>query len=379
MKTCVVLVGGQGTRLRPFTLNYPKPMLWVYDQPHLFNLLQQLSNAGFEHVILSLGYLHEAITTTVGDGSQFGLTVTYVLDSMTNPGTAGALRECLRATDAKTLLVLNGDIVTDLNLGDVWNYHLTHNAPITLATTPVTDPTRFGVVVSNKYNNVTQFLEKPDNPPTNEINAGVYVMDSYVFDDLPLGHSMLETDLFPCYALKRQIKVYHHEGYWLDIGKPAQYYQVFWDHLNHKVTMPSTVTKPALVAQADGWYGDIGAEFTLTNVMRVGLALAHNLKGRSLLIGYGQGCWSQEFAQLLYDTLSHRGVLTIPIKPSQTLADFQEVIRYNCCSDGLFVGAAGGDEAQQALRLFEPNGNSWASGKLQALITQANLITDLTT
>jgi mannose-1-phosphate guanylyltransferase len=222
----VVLVGGEGTRLRPLTLQTPKPMVPVMNMPFLERSLRRLGAAGIDDVILPAGYLPEAIMSYFGDGSRFGLRLRYVIEE-TPLGTAGALKNVEQYIDGP-FFVLNGDVLTSLDLRAMMAYHREKGGIGTLHLIPVEDPSAFGCVVHDADGRVEAFVEKPprDQAPTNEINAGTYLLEREVLDRIPAGRPVsIERETFPQLigAGDRPLYAYTTDDYWIDLGKPEAY------------------------------------------------------------------------------------------------------------------------------------------------------------
>jgi NDP-sugar pyrophosphorylase family protein len=225
----IILSGGKGTRLRPLTDNTPKPMLPIGDKPHLEHIVELLKENGVDHIIFSTGYLHEQIVEHFGDGSSYGIKIDYKEDGNKPLGTAGAIKNCEDLLDNMPFVVFNGDILTDINLD--WMYFLHaitegKNPFITIALTPVENPSQFGVAVT-ECEKIIKFVEKPTSSEYgNLINAGIYIINKEVLKDIPKDtYSMVETDLFPQYAEKGSLYMYEYDFYWLDIGTHERYNQ----------------------------------------------------------------------------------------------------------------------------------------------------------
>jgi len=221
----VVLVGGEGTRLRPLTLATPKPMVPVMNMPFLERTLRRLKEAGIEDVILPAGYLPEAITSYFGDGSRLGLRVRYVVEDVPL-GTAGALKNVEQYIDGP-FFVLNGDVLTSLDLGAMLEYHRAKGGLGTIHAIRVEDPSPFGCVVHDPTGRVASFVEKPPRnaAPTNEINAGTYLLEREVLDHIPAGRPVsIERETFPALiAQGAGLYAYTTSDYWIDLGKPEAY------------------------------------------------------------------------------------------------------------------------------------------------------------
>ena len=221
----VVLVGGEGTRLRPLTTLTPKPMIPVMNMPFLERTLRRLKAAGIDDVILPAGYLPEAITSYFGDGSSLGLKLRYVIEE-TPLGTAGAIKN-LEPYITGPFFVLNGDILTSLDLEAMRAHHHRTGGIGTLHLVRVEDPSAFGCVVHDAGGKVSAFVEKPprDSAPTNEINAGTYLLEPGILNAIPAGRPVsIERETFPALiAQGRGLYAYTTDDYWIDLGKPEAY------------------------------------------------------------------------------------------------------------------------------------------------------------
>jgi mannose-1-phosphate guanylyltransferase len=228
----VVLVGGEGTRLRPLTLSTPKQMLPIVGKPMIERVLAHLASHGVDEAILSLGYLPDAFKVAYPQGLASGVQLTYAVEP--EPlDTAGAVR--FAATYAglnETFVVVNGDVLTDLDLTSLVAFHRERGAEGTIALHPVLDPSAFGVVPTDSDGRVTAFVEKPprDEAPTNEINAGTYVFEASVLDRIPsTGRVSIERETFPAMVRSGVLYARSDDGYWLDTGTPAAYLQANQD------------------------------------------------------------------------------------------------------------------------------------------------------
>ncbi len=221
----VVLVGGEGTRLRPLTLETPKPMVPIMNVPFLERTLVRLKEAGIDDVILPAGYLPAAISSYFGDGARLGLSIKYVIEE-TPLGTAGAIKNVAQYITGP-FFVLNGDVLTSLDLKKMRAVHEEKRGLGVLHLIRVADPSAFGCVVHENNGKVTAFVEKPkrEEAPTNEINAGTYLLDPAVLDLIPAGRMVsIERETFPLIvAGPRPLYAYTTDDYWIDLGSPAAY------------------------------------------------------------------------------------------------------------------------------------------------------------
>jgi len=232
----VILAGGEGTRLRPLTLTTPKPVVPVVDRPFLCHQLDLLARAGVRDVVFSVAYRPERLEAVFGDGSAFGVRIRYAVEE-TPLGTGGAVRNALPVLDERTI-VLNGDILTDVDLGPIVARHDAEGASATILLTPVANPAAYGLVETEPGGRVLRFLEKPspDEITTNTINAGIYVLETRVLELMPEGvnHS-IERAFFPALLGRGDLVLGPvHPGYWIDIGTPEKYLQVHRDILNRR-------------------------------------------------------------------------------------------------------------------------------------------------
>lgn len=235
----VVLVGGEGTRLRPLTLETPKPMVPIFGVPFLERALSRLRAAGIDEVILPAGYLPHAITSHFGDGSRMGLKIRYVIEE-TPLGTAGAIRNVAEYITGP-FFVLNGDVLTSLDLGAMRDLHRVKGGLGLLHLIRVEDPSAFGCVVHDGAGRVSAFVEKPPRElaPTNEVNAGTYLLDRSVLDRIPAGRAVsIERETFPeILAAGEPLFAYATDDYWIDIGKPEAYRRAHRDVLDGRLAL----------------------------------------------------------------------------------------------------------------------------------------------
>ncbi|MBT4476358.1 MAG: NDP-sugar synthase [Actinobacteria bacterium] len=231
----LVLVGGFGTRLRPLTLNTPKQMLPIVGKPMIEHVVEHLAAHGVTEVVLSLGFAPEAFQEAYPDGMCAGLPLHYAIEP--EPlDTAGAVRfAALDAGIDDTFLVLNGDVLTGLDVSALVERHQGFSAQATLHLTPVDDPSRYGVVPTDADGRVLGFVEKPapGTAPTNWINAGTYVFEPTVLDHIAAGRRVsVEREVFPALAETGRLFAWESADYWIDTGTPATYLQAQLDFLD---------------------------------------------------------------------------------------------------------------------------------------------------
>jgi len=243
----VILAGGEGTRLRPLTLTTPKPVVPVVDRPFLRHQLDLLASAGIREVVFSVAYRPERVEAVFGDGSSLGLRIRYAVEE--SPlGTGGAVRNAFDLLDERTV-VLNGDVLTDVDLPATIARHEKEKAQATILLTPVHNPAVYGLVETDAAGRVKRFLEKPrpEQITTNNVNAGIYVLETRVLEMMPAGvNTSIERVFFPA-LLARGDRVLGpvHRGYWIDIGTPEKYLQVHRDILNRRFRVPLAGTPRA--------------------------------------------------------------------------------------------------------------------------------------
>jgi len=231
----VVLVGGEGTRLRPLTLERPKPVLPLLGRPLLAYVLERLADAGVTRVIFGCGYLPDAIQGCFGERA-YGVALEYVVEPRPM-GTAGGIRHAARGRISETFLALNGDILADAPLAALVSEHRARGAKATISLTPVDDPSRYGLVRTDSGGSVLGFLEKPEpaDIDTNLINAGAYVLEPGVLELIADGHAVsIERETFPA-LVGAGLFALSQPGYWSDVGTPASYIAAHHDLLAGRI------------------------------------------------------------------------------------------------------------------------------------------------
>jgi mannose-1-phosphate guanylyltransferase len=242
----VILVGGEGTRLRPLTLSAPKQMLPIMGVPMIEGVLGQLARHGVDEAVLSLGYLPDRFLEAYPEGSCAGVRLRYAVEP--EPlDTAGAVRFAAQELNIDdSFLVVNGDVLTDLDVTGLVAFHRQRGAEGTIALYPVEDPSRFGVVPTDEEGRVIAFVEKPprEEAPTNLINAGTYVFEPSFLDRVPLGERVsIERVTFPAMVADGVLFAWADESYWLDTGTPEAYLQAHRDILEGR-RRPAFVRHP---------------------------------------------------------------------------------------------------------------------------------------
>jgi mannose-1-phosphate guanylyltransferase len=215
--TAVILAGGKGTRLKPLTDKAPKSLVEVNGLPIIQYNIDLCRKHGIKNIILSVGYMREQIMKYYGDGSKFGVNITYI-EEKEPLGTAGPLR-LLKGKLTETFVVMNGDELKDVNLLKMYQAHIENNAKATVALTTIDDPSMFGVVLMDGQR-IVRFVEKPkkEDAPSKLINAGIYILEPEVLKYIPEGYAMWELDVFPKLAKEGQLYGYPFSGQWFDTG-----------------------------------------------------------------------------------------------------------------------------------------------------------------
>lgn len=234
----VILVGGEGTRLRPLTSTVPKPVVPLVDRPFIAFMLEWLHSHGIDDVVMSCGFLATSVRNVLGDGSALGIRLRFVEEPEPR-GTAGALKFAETMLDER-FLMLNGDVLTDIDLTGQIAQHEATSARATLALVPVEDPTAYGLVRMNGSGAVTEFVEKPspDQIDTKLISAGAYVLERSVLDLIPPDRNVsIEREIWP-QLIGSGLYGFASDSYWLDIGTPQRYLQGTFDIIEGNVVTP---------------------------------------------------------------------------------------------------------------------------------------------
>ncbi|MBG9243661.1 sugar phosphate nucleotidyltransferase [Corynebacterium belfantii] len=220
----VILVGGKGTRLRPLTVSTPKPMLPTAGVPFLSHLLARIKAAGITHVVLGTSFKAEVFEDYFGDGADLGLEIEYVAEDKPL-GTGGGIRNVYDKLRANTVMVFNGDVLGGTDLGGILDAHHAKNADLTMHLVRVPDPRAFGCVPTDAEGRVSAFLEKTEDPPTDQINAGCYVFRRELIGEIPADRVVsVERETFPRLLEEgRRVFGYVDNAYWRDMGTPSDF------------------------------------------------------------------------------------------------------------------------------------------------------------
>jgi mannose-1-phosphate guanylyltransferase len=299
----IVLVGGEGTRLRPLTEAVPKPALTLVDRPFLAYMIEWLADHGVTEAVLACGFLPDVLRDALGDGERAGVRLRYVVEPQPL-GTGGAIRfaaDELGDELGDRFLALNGDVLTDLDLSALLRAHEERGARATIGLHGVEDASPYGLVRSGPGGEVLEFLEKSGEQAPGEINAGMYVLERSALDLIPSGEkTSIERDVFPHLA-GDGLHGLRLDGYWMDIGTPQRYLQASWDILEGRVETRVEPTSPGVLVAADAKV-EAGATVGPRAVIGAGCRVAAGAEVReSVLLA---GCTVAEDARIAGSVLS---------------------------------------------------------------------------
>ncbi|MGC1513321.1 MAG: sugar phosphate nucleotidyltransferase [Acidimicrobiales bacterium] len=250
----VIMAGGEGTRLRPLTSNQPKPMIPVANRPMMEHIVRLLHKHGFDDIVVTVAFLANHIRTYFGDGSEFGVRMVYATEE-TPLGTAGSVRNAMDELD-EPFLVISGDVLTDIDLSRVAEFHRQRGAIATIGLTAVENPLEFGIVITGDDGSIERFLEKPTwgQVFSDTVNNGIFMLEPEIFDFIaPDGPSDFSTDVFPV-LLEQQQALYGFvcDGYWEDVGAIDAYARAHRDLLDGKVD----IEIPGFQVEKGIWLGE---------------------------------------------------------------------------------------------------------------------------
>jgi mannose-1-phosphate guanylyltransferase/phosphomannomutase len=269
----VIMAGGEGTRLRPLTSNQPKPMMPLANRPMMEHIVRLLKLHGFDDIVVTVAFLANVIRNYFGDGSDFGVRMVYATEE--HPlGTAGSVRNAMDELHDESFLVISGDVLTDVDLTAVVDFHKQHAATATIALKAMENPVEFGIVITNPDGEIERFLEKPTwgQVFSDTINTGIYVLEPSIFDHIPEDRQVdFAADVFPKLLGNPETKLFGYvaDGYWEDVGTLEAYSRAHLDVLDGKVA----IGIPGFDVGGGVWLGE-GAEIhpsaTLTGPCVIG-------------------------------------------------------------------------------------------------------------
>lgn len=302
----IILVGGEGTRLRPLTYSIVKTMVPLVNRPFIEHVIYQLAQHNVKDIVLAMGYKPDSIIKYFGNRPLRGIDLTYSLED-TPLGTAGAVKLAAGHVDG-TFFVLNGDVFTDIDYTAMLASHRQNKAKITIALTRVEDPTKFGVVETDEGGKVKRFIEKPraEDVTSHWINAGVYILKPEVLEYIPAGPYMFERGVFPAALGKgERMFAFPSTAYWIDMGTPAMYHKLNIDMLYGRCSSPLHKTNPIAIAPTSRV--DPSARLTAPILIGDGCQIGYNVQLKGPLV-IGNNCIIQENAcidnSLLWDNIT---------------------------------------------------------------------------
>jgi len=288
----VVMAGGFGTRIQPLTNSRPKPMLPIMNKPMMEHTMMTLKDLGITEFIVLLYFKPETIKDHFGDGSDFGIKITYVVPD-DDYGTAGAVKLAQEYIGDDNFIIISGDLVTDFDFQKIFDYHAEKKSKLTITLTSVDNPLEFGVVIADEEGKIEKFLEKPSwgEVFSDTINTGIYIIEPEILEYIPKNENYdFGKDLFP--KLMREgidLMAGYSEGYWRDVGNPESYRDVYDDILTGKVKFNidgETTPFPDGVLYSDETYSfDESIEIVGTVVLGKNVTLKKGVKLNNVVIG----------------------------------------------------------------------------------------------
>jgi len=319
MAVAILLVGGFGTRLMPLTKNTPKPMLTVAGVPVTEHQIAMAKAAGITEIVLATSYLSEVFIPYFGDGSKWGIKIKYAVEK--EPlGTGGAIRNAAQLLDTnESVVILNGDVLSSHNLTEQIRQHEAHGADVTLHLTEVEDARAFGCVPTDSNGRVTAFLEKMENPVTNQINAGCYVFNPRIISTIPLDTVVsVERETFP-QLVESGAKVFGfvENAYWLDIGTPRALLKASIDIVKRSgkfLAMPGSSIDPTAVITGGSCIGPdstIGAGAQIdASIIEAGSVIGQDAKISNSFVA--SGAEVEKNAKIASSFVTNGEILPIP-------------------------------------------------------------------
>jgi len=288
----IVMAGGFGTRIQPLTNSRPKPMLPIINKPMMEQTMMTLKDLGITEFIVLLYFKPEIIQDYFGDGSDFGIKITYVVPD-DDYGTAGAVKLAQEHIGDENFIIISGDLVTDFNFQKIFDYHAEKKSKLTITLTSVDNPLEFGVVIANEDGKIEKFLEKPSwgEVFSDTINTGIYIIEPEILDYIPHNENYdFAKDLFP--RLMREgidLMAGYAKGYWRDVGNPESYREVYEDILSGKVKFKidgkKEIFPDGVLYSKEAYKLDKSIEIIGTVVLGKNVTLKKNIKLNNVVIG----------------------------------------------------------------------------------------------
>ncbi len=224
MRRAIILAGGKGSRLRPYTIVLPKPLMPIGDFPILEVVVRQLVRDGFDHISMAVNHQASLIRAFFGDGSKWSIKIDYYEEDKPM-GTMGPLNKINDLPD--DFLVMNGDILSDLNFGEFHDKHIENNSLFTIGANKRLQLIDYGVLESDEKGFLQSFIEKPKNEYL--VSMGIYMVNKKIKNYIPNGYFGFDNLMLELLSEKMPVKLYEFNGYWLDIGKPDDYIKAIED------------------------------------------------------------------------------------------------------------------------------------------------------
>ncbi len=330
----LILAGGKGTRLRPLTINTPKPVVPVANSPFLLYQIDLMRSAGIQEIILSLSYQPRKIEDLLKDGSDYGVWIRYAVEG-TPLGTGGAFKNAEEHIDS-TSVVFNGDVLTSVDLAAVIALHKAKRAVATIVLTPVENPSAYGLVETTHDGWIQRFIEKPgpDEVTCNTINAGIYVLEPSVLGYIPKAEPYsFERGLFPTLLERKEaVLSFILDQYWIDIGTPQKYLEVHQDVLSQKFVSPRV---PARVLERNLLPGTAAVDEK--SIIDSGVTIRDGVRIENSVIG--KNCKIDEGAQIVDSVIWSGNTIDAGARVSQSIVGKGCYIgRYATLRPGVVLG-----------------------------------------
>lgn len=222
----LLLVGGFGTRLRPLTLTKAKPLVEFVNKPIICHQIEALKNVGVNEIVLAINYQPERMLDFIKEAEnkyQIKITCSIETEPLGTAGPIGLAKNILNQTEGEEIFVFNSDVTCRFPLKEMLEFHRSHGREGTIAVTPVKDPSKYGVVLSDEKKRILDFVEKPQEFIGNKINAGLYIFNKKFLNRVNPIPTSIERETFPQMAKEGELYVYELEGFWADIGQPRDY------------------------------------------------------------------------------------------------------------------------------------------------------------
>ncbi|MFM9872160.1 MAG: sugar phosphate nucleotidyltransferase [Fimbriimonadaceae bacterium] len=338
----VVMAGGEGSRLRPITVNLPKPLVPIANRPIMWHIIQLLKRHGITDIVTTLHYLADEIQGAFGDGSDLGVNITHSLEDIPL-GTAGSVKQAEVLLRDSTFVIISGDALTDCDLTNALAFHREKGSVATLVLSRVPNPREFGIVMTREDGRIDRFLEKPDwgEVFSDTVNTGIYILEPEILD---LIESKVNTDwskdVFPkLLAANAPMYGYVMDEYWCDVGTLEQYREAQDDFLNGKTTLEV----PGELLSKGVWVGE-GSVIDETAVLKKPVCIGNNVRvKRGAIIGpgavIGDSCLIEENSEIRRSVIWDRCYVGIDAEIEGAIVGSRVTIKRDCrLQDGSVVG-----------------------------------------